>query len=280
MGSFTIQASTPEYLRTAGTRLLKGRFLEASDTKAAPSVLVVSEAMAKALWPGQDAIGKCVKLGSDTVPCSTVVGVAENIRSASFEEDPMLHYYRPIDQAAAEQGGLLVRVRGNPETMGETVRKALQADMPGASYVTARPMKEIFEPNVRSWRLGATMFVAFGALALVLAGIGLYSVIAYNVVQRTHELGVRAAFGARAGDLIRLIVREGLRITALGMAIGVGVALLGGRWVSPLLFREKAHDPWVIGTAIVLLLGAGLLACLIPAARAARVDPNVALRTE
>ena len=192
----------------------------------------------------------------------------------------MLHYYRSIDQTGPDQGGLLVRVSGSPEAMGETIRKALQAEMPGASYVTARPMKEVFEPNIRSWRLGATMFLAFGALALVLAGIGLHSVIAYNVVQRTHELGVRAAFGARAADLIRLIVREGLRVTAVGMAIGVGVALLGGRWISPLLFREKAHDPWVIGSAIALLLGAGLLACLIPAARAARVDPNVALRTE
>jgi predicted permease len=280
MGSFTLQASTPEYLKTAGTRLLRGRFLEASDTRSSPAVIVISEAMGKALWPGQEPIGKCVRVGGETHPCAQVVGVAENIRSASFEDDPMLHYYRSIDQASPDQGGLLVRVSGSPEQMGETIRKALQADMPGASYVTARPMKEVFEPNIRSWRLGATMFVAFGALALVLAGIGLYSVIAYNVVQRTHELGVRAAFGARAGDLIRLIVKEGLRVTAVGMAIGVGAALIGGRWVSPLLFREKAHDPWVIGSAIVLLLGAGLLACLIPAARAARVDPNVALRTE
>jgi len=280
MGSFTIQASTSEYLRTAGTRLLKGRFLEPSDTRNATNVIVVSEAMEKALWPGQNAIGKCVKIGADTAPCSPVVGVAENIRSASFEDDPMLHYYRSIDQVAADQGGLLVRVRGEAEAMSETIRKALQTDMPGASYVTARPMNEAFEPNIRSWRLGATMFVAFGTLALVLAGIGLYSVIAYNVVQRTHELGVRAAFGARAADLIRLIVREGLRVTTVGMAIGVAVALLGGRWISPLLFRVNAYDPWVIGSAIALLLGAGLLACLIPAARAARVDPNVALRTE
>jgi hypothetical protein len=280
MGSFTLQASSPEYLRTAGTRLLKGRFLQATDTRSAPLAIVVSEAMATALWPGQDAIGKCVRVGADTVPCSTVVGVAENIRSASFEDDPMLHYYRAIDQANPDGGGLLVRVRGNPEEMRETIRKALQPEMPGAGYVTARPMMDVFEPTIRSWRLGATMFVAFGALALVLAGIGLYSVIAYNVVQRTHELGVRAAFGARAADLIRLIVREGLRVTAIGMAIGVGAALIGARWVSPLLFREKGHDPWVIGSAIVLLLGTGLLACLIPATRAARVDPNVALRTE
>jgi ABC-type antimicrobial peptide transport system permease subunit len=243
-------------------------------------VIVVSEAMAGALWPGQDPIGRCVRVGADTAPCAAVVGVAENIRSGSFEDDPMLQYYRSIDQASADWGGILVRVSGNPEVMGETVRKALQTEMPGGAYVTARPMSEIFEPNVRSWRLGATMFVAFGTLALVLAGIGLYSVIAYNVVQRTHELGVRAAFGARAADLIRLIVKEGLRVTAIGVAIGVGAALIGGRWVSPLLFREKAHDPWVIGGAIVLLLGSGLLACLIPASRAARVDPNVALRTE
>ncbi|HLG05705.1 MAG TPA: ADOP family duplicated permease [Gemmatimonadales bacterium] len=280
MGSFTIQAATPEYLRTVGTGLLRGRFLENSDTKESPPVIVVSEAMAAALWPGKDPIGQCVRVGADTVPCSAVVGVAENIRSSDFEDDKMLHYYRSISQTAETQGGLFVRVRGDPAREGEAIRRALQPLMPGAGYVTARPMAEIFEPNVRSWRLGATMFVAFGVLALVLAGIGLYSVIAYNVVQRTHEIGVRVAFGARMPDLIRLIMTDGLRLAVLGLAIGSGVALYAGRWVAPLLFRQKPADPVVFGGVIAMLLGAAVFACLIPALRAARVDPNVALRSE
>jgi ABC-type antimicrobial peptide transport system permease subunit len=152
--------------------------------------------------------------------------------------------------------------------------------MPGASYVTVRPMTEIFDPTIRSWRLGATMFTAFGALALVLAAIGLYSVIAYNVVQRTHEMGVRVAFGAQVSDVVRLILNEGLRLTVLGVVIGGAIALYGGRWIAPLLFNVKATDPLVFVFVVAVLLGVAAIASLIPAFRAARVDPNVALRSE
>ena len=162
----------------------------------------------------------------------------------------------------------------------ETVRRSLQKLMPGSSYVTARPMSEVFDPTIRSWRLGATMFVAFGGLALVLAAIGLYSVIAYNVVQRTHELGVRVAFGAQVNDVLRLILGEGLRLTVIGVVIGGGVALYAGKWVAPLLFNVKPTDPLVFVFVIAVLLAAAMLASLIPALRAARVDPNVALRSE
>src|SRR5690606_38437695 len=137
---------------------------------------------ARALWPGRDALGECVRIGEGSVPCTTVVGIAEDIQtSGDFADDDHLYYYRPIEQAAETRGGLFVRVRGDAEQSAEAVRRALQRLMPGAAYVTVRPMSEIFGPTIRSWRLGATMFVAFGGLALVLASIGLYSVIAYNV---------------------------------------------------------------------------------------------------
>src|SRR5213075_652628 len=136
----------------------------------------------------------------------------------------------------------------------ETVRRSLQKLMPGASYVTARPMSEVFDPTIRSWRLGATMFVAFGGLALLLAAIGLYSVIAYNVVQRTHELGVRVAFGAQVRDVMRLVLGEGLRITLAGMVIGGAIALWASRLVAPLLYEVKPTDPLVYGLVIVVLL--------------------------
>jgi ABC-type antimicrobial peptide transport system permease subunit len=152
--------------------------------------------------------------------------------------------------------------------------------MPGSSYVTVRPMTEIFGPTIRSWRLGATMFVAFGALALVLAAIGLYSVIAYNVVQRTHELGVRVAFGAQMRDVVRLVMSEGIRLTLAGVVIGAGIALFLGRWVGPLLFNVKPADPAVFTFVALTLVVVASLATLIPAMRAARVDPNVALRSD
>ena len=283
LGSFPIQVTTPEYFQTMGTRLVRGRGIEATDTKNAPKIMVVSDAMGKVLWPGKDPIGQCVKIGEnpDTLPCTTVVGVAENIRvHDAFNEDKMFYYYMPIDQRAPKDGGLFVRMQGDAQDSMESIRRALQKLMPGSSYVTVRPMSEIFDPTVRSWRLGATMFVAFGTLALVLAAIGLYSVIAYNVVQRTHELGVRVAFGAQVADVIRLILGEGLRVTLAGVVIGGAIALYAGKWVAPLLFNVKPADPVVYTFVVAVLIAAAALASLIPAMRAARVDPNVALRSE
>jgi predicted permease len=280
MGQFRIQAAAPEHLATMGTRLLRGRWIERGDVRGAPAVMVVSDSMAKALWPREDALGKCVHVGADTAPCTTVVGVAENVRSTDFTDDNLLYYYMPVAQVAAASGGLFVRASGKAPRAAEAVRSALQSEMPGASYVTVRPMSEIFAPTVRSWRLGATMFVAFGCLALALAAIGLYSVIAYNVSQRTQEMGVRVAFGAQIADVMRLVLRDGLRLSIVGVAIGAGVALLAGRWVSPLLFRVNPVDPAVFVIAGATLLLAAMLATLIPAVRAARVDPSVALKSE
>ena len=280
-GNFSIQIATPEYLQTMGTRLTRGRNLQPSDTKNSPKVMIVSDAMAKHLWPNKDALGQCVKVGADTAPCTEVVGIAENIRTDDkFNADKMYYYYRPIDQVQPTQGGLFIRLNGEAARQAEPIRRALQKLMPGSSYVTARPMSEIFEPNVRSWRLGATMFVAFGILALVLAAIGIYSVIAYNVTQRTHELGVRVAFGAQVRDIIQLVLSEGLRVSVAGVVIGGVIALLAGRWVKPLLFNVKPNDPVVFSLVIAVLLAAAMLASFIPALRAAKVDPNVALRSD
>lgn len=281
LGQFPMQAATHEILKTVGTRLIRGRSLEPTDTKQSPLVMVVTEAMAKTLWPQKDAIGQCVRVGADTAPCTTVVGIAENVRaSEQFNDDKMFYYYRPITQVASTQGGLFVRMHGDAALQGEGVRRALQKHMPGSSYVTVRPMTEIFDPTIRSWKLGATMFVAFGMLALILAAIGLYSVIAYNVVQRTHEMGVRVAFGAQMRDVVQLVLSEGLRVTVIGVVIGGAVALYAGRWVAPLLFNVKPRDPLVFGAVVAVLMAAAVVASLVPAMRAARVDPNVALRSE
>jgi ABC-type antimicrobial peptide transport system permease subunit len=152
--------------------------------------------------------------------------------------------------------------------------------MPGASYVTVTPFADVIGGQMRSWRLGATMFVAFGALALLLAAIGLYSVIAYNVVQRTHELGVRITHGAQVGDVLRLVVGQGIRLGLAGVAIGGIIAFSAARWVKPLLFQESARDPAVYALVAAVLLAVAVVASYLPARRAARVDPNVALRAE
>jgi predicted permease len=294
LGKFLLQAGSPEYFATLGTRVVRGRGLSASDRANAPNAVVVSAAMASVLWPHQDPIGKCIRIESDTMPCTTVVGVAENIKARDIRDDSELAYYLPIDQYTAElqspamiaagypiePPALFVRVRGRPDDFVETLRARLQRVMPGASYVTVVPMHEIVDPAMRSWTSGADMFLALGTLALTLAAVGLYATIAFAVAQRTQELGVRIALGARAGDVLRLIVGDGLRVTLAGVVIGGVIALVAGRSLGPLLFRVSPHDPLVFGGVVVALLAVGMLASLIPASRAARVDPNIALRAE
>jgi len=209
-----------------------------------------------------------------------VVGVAQNIKSQKLGDDPGLFYYLSTAQWHPEDGGLFVRTRVEAARDAETIRRQLQQVMPGASYVTVTPLREILGEQTRSWQLGATMFLAFGALALALAAIGLYSVMAYNVSQRTQELGVRAALGAQQHDLVRLVVSEGLTLGAAGIVIGVVIALACGQWLGPLLFEESPHDPLVFGFVTLVLLGVTALATFVPSRRAARVDPMVALRYE
>jgi ABC-type antimicrobial peptide transport system permease subunit len=152
--------------------------------------------------------------------------------------------------------------------------------MPGQGYITVRPMREAIDGALRSWKLGATMFVAFGTLALVVAAIGLYGVIGYNVMQRMHELGVRIALGAQSGDILRLIVGQGIRFAIAGIALGSMLAFLASRWIQPLLFKQSATDPLIYGLVAAVLLLIALIASASPAVRAARADPNTALRAE
>jgi predicted permease len=280
-GDFYEHAGSPSYFATMGTRIVRGRGFTDADLPGSPRVVVVSQSMAKRLWPGKEALGQCIRVNVDTVPCTTVVGIAQDIRRESFSEDGGLQYYLPITQFNHPQGsGLFVRTRGDAQQMLETVRRELQRGMPGASYVTLTSLQSILDPNIRPWQLGATMFALFGALALLLAAVGLYSVIAYNVTQRTHEMGVRVALGAQGRDVIRLVVVEGVRVAVVGLVIGVVIALVASRFIAPLLFNVPARDPWTFGSVTVALLAVAVAASFIPAWRAARVDPSVALRAD
>jgi putative ABC transport system permease protein len=279
LGDFTLQAASPEFFSTMGTRVLRGRAFTAADGEHAPRVMVIGQSMAKKIWPSEDALGKCIRINADTMPCTTVIGIAEDVRRGSLAETEM-HYYMPISQFQPQGGGLFVRTSGEAANQTDQVRRELQKLMPGVSYVTVTPMSTIIAPEIRSWKIGAIMFAVFGALALVLAAVGLYSVIAYNVTQRTHEMGVRVALGAQARDVVRLVVREGLRVVIPGVFLGAIIALLAGRWVAPLLFQVSPKDPPVLVSVVLTLIAVAIAASWIPATRAARVDPNEALRAD
>ncbi|HEY9462763.1 MAG TPA: FtsX-like permease family protein, partial [Vicinamibacterales bacterium] len=219
--------------------------------------------------------------GADTMPCTYVVGVAEDIHAESIDPAPRsFFYYLPAAQWRPEQGGLFVRARGDAQRLVEPVRRRLQREMPGASFVSVEPLGGIVDATLRSWILGANVFTAFGVLALVLAAVGLYSVIAYNVTHRKHELGVRLAVGATRANIVRLVVGDALRFALAGIVAGAGVALIAGRWVAPLLFHQSPRDPAVFALVAAVLLVVAVVASFVPALRAAGVDPRTALQAD
>ena len=281
LGIFTYQATTPDYFGVMGTRIVRGRGFTSEDRLGAQNVMVISASMARVLWGDREPLGQCIVVWRADQPCRTVVGVAEDMVQNEIAGGTRLHYYMPIEQFTRTWGnGMLLKLRGDPAVHGERVRAALQRAMPGASYVTMRPLREIVDTARTSWRMGATLFVACGVLALVVAAVGLYGVIAYNAAQRTHELGVRAAVGARRSHLLRLVVGEGMRFTLLGASIGLAVAAIAAPWVEPLLFQQSARDPIVFGAVGASMLLVALGASLLPAWRASLTDPVSALRAE
>lgn len=281
LGRFLLQAGSPSYFNTVGTRVLRGRTFTDADRAGTLPVVVVSENMAHVLWPGQDAIGRQMRIDSATAPPLTVIGVVETTRARLLTGDPEYWYYIPIGQYGTPDPILFVRAQSRePSELIEPLRRRLNELMPGSAYITVRPLRTLVEPTTRAWQFGATMFGIFGVLALLIAMVGLYSVISYTVAQRTHEFGVRMALGGQTNDVMRLVLREGLGVAVAGIAIGVLVAVWLGRWVEPLLYAQPARDPTIFAAVSVVLAVVALAASAVPAIRASRVDPVRALRNE
>ncbi len=281
LGTFTYQVTTPDYFRTMGTRILRGRGLADEDRMGSADVTVVSEGMARALWPGRDPIGRCIRMRADTMPCITVVGVAEDMVQRDLAATQRLHYYIPLAQSRRTHGNLLLlRVRGEPAALAERLRQELRRAITLDVFLTATPLATVVQGQQRSWRLGATMFGAFGLLALLVAAVGLHGVIAYDVAQRRHELAVRVALGAKRDDILRMVMGRGVRLVLVGAAVGVAVAAYAGRWIEPLLFRQKAVDPLTYAAVAAVIALVAVVASAVPAWRAAAADPAAALRAE
>jgi predicted permease len=276
-----VRAISDDYFATAGTHLLRGRTFTGADVTAGERVTIVNETMARTLWPNRDPIGQCLLM--DTMPCSRVVGVVEDARRFGLREDPAMQYYIPLGQERALGFGgrkMFVRPGGSVATLREALRAELGRLDPSIGFVGVELLQDSLDPQIRPWRLGANMFAVFGALALLVAAIGLYSVIAYLVAQRAHELGVRIALGAERSDIVRLVVGHGVGLAGAGVAIGMLLSLDAGRWIEPLLFDTSPRNPGVFLLVAAVLLMVGLLASVIPAWRAARLDPVEALRAD
>jgi predicted permease len=271
------QTVTPDYFAAMGTPV-RGRAFTAAD-RGAP-VAIVNETMARLVWPGEAALGKCF-YARDDKRCAQVVGVVPGPRRVSAVEDATMMFYLPFTSDTSDVvTALVARVRGRAEDFIAPVGRTMQATVAALPYARVTTLSDLVAPSIRPWRLGSTMFGAFAVLALMLASVGLYGVLAYTVAQRTHEVGIRVALGALRRDVLRMVVLQGVKVAVLGTAVGAVIALLAGRVLRSLLYGVTAHDPLVLLLAVVTPVLVAALASYLPARRATRVDPMVALRYE
>src|SRR5436309_3320378 len=279
------EAVTPDYFRTMGAAMRRGRALVPTDIAGAQRVAVVNETMARRYWPGQDPLGKCLKIISPATPCTEVVGVVEDARLNSVtDEGGAIQYFIPLAQAdsvtSSPVTALLVRTNGPADALVGAVRRTVQETAVDLPYPSIDPMPRLFASQLRPWRLGSILLSLFGALGLVLSAIGLYGVHSYVVSQRTQEVGIRIALGAGRREILELIMGQALRVTGWGLVLGAAGALEVGRAIASLLYGVKPHDPLVLSLVMVILGAVAAVASYLPARRATKVDPMVALRYE
>ena len=277
---------TPDYLRTIGARLIAGRSIRESDGPDSPPAALINQTMAKEYWPAEDAIGKRFKLGdaSSSTPWITIVGIVGDIRQLTLDVPARPEMYFSY-QVAANFGfftprDLAVRIVGEPLSLAPAIRRVITDVDKDQPVSKVQPMQVLLSSELTDRRLQLQLLGAFALLALVLVSLGIYGVLAYAVKQRTSEIGVRMALGARQQDILRSVMRSGVRLICIGLTIGLAGAWLVTRLIRTLLYGITAADPatFVGSSALFLLIGLG--ACYFPARRAARVDPTVVLRYE
>jgi putative ABC transport system permease protein len=279
-----LRVVSPDYFRAMGIPLRRGRFFDTRDSADSQPAVLVNRRLAEQYWPGQDAIGKRLKVGPADSPNAwlTVVGIVGDTRQTGLNEQK-LEFYVPYAQERRlfmAPRDLVVRTKSDPALIASAVRQAVWTVDKDQPVSNVRTLDQVFAAAISQERFQALMLGLFATLALVLACIGLYGVISYSVVQRTHEIGVRIALGAQPVDVLRIVIRQGMTLTLAGLVVGIVAGTLATRVLSDMLFGVAPRDPLTFTGVPVLLLLVAFLACYIPARRATRIDPLVALRYE
>ncbi len=274
-----------DYFRAMGIPVRRGRYLTAQDTARSARVGVVNEAFARRFFPGDEALGKRFSYGvadSGTPTWVEIVGVVGDVRQYGLARAPEPEVYYPLGQAPARAVEMTLVIRSDLglASLLSSLRTEIGSLDPDQPVTGLQSLESSVSTTLQQRRLSTLLLSLFSAGALLLALLGIYATLAYSVVQRTREIGVRMALGARGGAVVRLVVGQGMRLAALGAGLGVAFALLLGRVIAALLYGVGPHDPVTFAAVVVLLLGAALLACWVPARRASRVDPLIALRAE
>jgi putative ABC transport system permease protein len=267
-----------------GIRLLSGRDFTDADSETAPKVALINARLARDLFPGQDPVGKRFMAGRPDPARKpvwlTIAGVVDDTRLYGLANPSRLEIYRPLAQATPDDMDLVVRSRTNPAALTSSLRAVAASIDPNEPISGIKTMDEMIQDSVGSRRVTLILLGVFSALALVLAGIGIYGVISYSVAQRTQEIGIRMALGAARRDVIQMILLQGARIVSAGLIIGVLAAFGLTRYLEKLLFSVSPADPSTFALVALVLAFVAVLACYIPARRALRVDPMTALRYE
>jgi putative ABC transport system permease protein len=276
-----VSAVTPDYFRTMGIPLRSGRTFTERDAKDAPGAVVISETLARRNFPGEEPVGKRLVI-DDAKPPYQIIGIVGDIHHAGLEQEVYPEYYLSSLQAPERQVNLIVRAAPgiDPASLQPSVRQAIK-QLDGEQIIwESKTMRQLLAESVSARRFNMLLLGTFAGLALLLAAVGIYGVMSYSVTQRTHELGIRMALGAQTRDVLRLVVRQGMTLALIGVAVGLLAAIAVTRVMASLLYGVTPTDALTFIAVAVLLAGIALLACLIPARRATRVDPMVALRYE
>jgi putative ABC transport system permease protein len=275
-----IRVVAGDYFRALGIPVLKGRALDARDSEHGPSVFVVNEALARRYFPDRDPIGQRISFEWEGIVSGEIVGVVGNVREMGPKEEPSPAIYRAYGQMPMPQMTLVMRSAGDPLALASAATAAIREIDPDQPVAEVRTMERVLANTVARPRLIVYVLGGFAAVALLLAALGLYGIVSYSVTQRRRDIGVRVALGAQRGDVLRPILREGMMLTGCGLALGLAGAFASTRVMQSLLFGVEATDPVTLLGVAMFLFATALAASYIPARRATRLDPVVALRMD
>ncbi|HEX6624898.1 MAG TPA: ABC transporter permease, partial [Pyrinomonadaceae bacterium] len=283
--SAAVRTVTPDYFRVMGIPLRRGRPFTEQDRKGAPGAAIVNETLARRYWPGQDPIGQRIKglgvnLTGDEPPDWEIVGVIGDVRHSGLDSEPDGELYVPYHQNTWSWGNFVVRTAVEPSGLASAVRREVMTSDKEQPVVNVKPLAALIAESVAQRRFYMLLLGGFSAVGLCLALVGIFGVVSYTVTERTHEIGLRLALGASPGAVVRLMIRGGMISALAGIALGVAAALVAARYMSTLLFDVTATDLFVFACVPLLVALVALAACYLPARRATKVDPMVALRYE
>lgn len=275
-------AATPDYFKTMGIPLIRGRYFEERDAAEALPVAIIDQSLAQKYWPNEDPLGKRIVFEGtrDNPLWREIVGIVGHVKHTDLEGESRAQYYIPHQQRPQPNMALVIRTPNDPNALAGSVRSVIKSADSDLPVFRVRTMDQFVADSMTQRKFALLLICVFACLALLLSAIGLYGVMAYSVTQRTHELGLRMALGAQASDVLKLVVKQGMLLAVVGLAIGVVGAIFLSRLMKTMLFNVSATDPLVFVAIALTLAAVALLACFVPARRATKVDPMVALRYE